>query len=204
RRRPPVRDPGGVRHRCGPAGVGDGRHVRHRGSGSAEDLGRRAGRVRPAAGGHHPPAGPAPADLSPHRGLRPLRAQRQGVHLGAHDEAGRGEAGPRPLTLVARVLPDIATLEKAFDYFVPDALADDVRIGTILRIPLHGRRVGGWVVGLPHDGVVDRELKPIAKVTGWGPPADVVDLAGWAAWRWAGRVTAFLRSASPPGAVRGL
>jgi primosomal protein N' (replication factor Y) len=53
----------------------------------------------------------------------------------------------------------------------------------------------------PPPGVA---LKPIAKVTGWGPPPELVDLARWAAWRWAGRTTALLGTASPPGAVRGL
>src|SRR5205807_1008893 len=33
---------------------------------------------------------------------------------------------------------------------------------------------------------------------------DVVELAGWAAWRWAGRTGAFLATASPPRAVGGL
>src|SRR5688500_5641215 len=74
----------------------------------------------------------------------------------------------------------------------------------MVRVELHGRRVGGWVVEddvRPPAGVV---LKPIAKVTGWGPPADLVELAGWASWRWAGRRAAFLGTASPPTAVRGL
>lgn len=47
-------------------------------------------------------------------------------------------------------------------------------------------------------------LKPIAKVTGWGPEPELVELSAWAAWRWAGPRTALLRAASPDGAVRGL
>ena len=55
--------------------------------------------------------------------------------------------------------------------------AATVEVGTIVRVDLHGRRVGGWVVELtdePTDGVdVDRlkpiVLKPIVKVTGAGP-----------------------------------
>ncbi len=35
-----------------------------------------------------------------------------------------------------------------------------------------------------------------------GPPADVVDLCRWAAWRWAGPLATFLRAASPPNVVR--
>jgi primosomal protein N' (replication factor Y) len=79
-----------------------------------------------------------------------------------------------------------------------------VRVGTLVRVPLHGRRVGGWVAALgvePPEGVT---LRPIAKITGWGPAPDLFGLADWAAWRWAGRSPHFLRTASPPGAVQGL
>lgn len=41
------------------------------------------------------------------------------------------------------------------------------------------------------------ELKPLAKLVGCGPTAELVDLARWAAWRWAGRTVQFLRTASP-------
>ena len=105
---------------------------------------------------------------------------------------------------VVRVVPDVPALEREFDYTVPAALDADVRVGTLVRVPLHGRRVGGWVVAdrvTPPAGV---RLQPLAKVTGWGPPADVVELARWAAWWWAGPVRRLLRAASPPGAVRGL
>ena len=103
-----------------------------------------------------------------------------------------------------RVLPDVAALEKEFDYSVPERFDGDVRVGTLVRVVLQGRRVGGWVVA---DGVTPPagvRLQPLAKVTGWGPPADVVELARWAAWRWGGPLRPVLRAASPPGAVRGL
>jgi primosomal protein N' (replication factor Y) (superfamily II helicase) len=60
------------------------------------------------------------------------------------------------------------------------------------------------VVALTDEPLTDRPLRPLAKVTGLGPPADLVELAGWAAWRWAGRRSAFLKTASPPRAVAGL
>ncbi|MGH9164420.1 MAG: hypothetical protein ACRDZW_02760, partial [Acidimicrobiales bacterium] len=85
---------------------------------------------------------------------------------------------------------------------VPEHLDGRVRIGTIVRIPLQGRRVRGWVVAEaeepPPAGV---RLRAITAVSGWGPPPDLVELATWAAWRWAGRPSAFLRVASPPGVV---
>ena len=107
-------------------------------------------------------------------------------------------------TRICRVQPDVPAVTRAFDYRVPEALADAVTVGTIVRVPLHGRRVRGWVVA---DDVVaearaDR-LVPVHKVASAGPPPALVDLARWAAHRWAGPVTAFLRAASPPNAVSG-
>jgi primosomal protein N' (replication factor Y) len=61
------------------------------------------------------------------------------------------------------------------------------------------------VVELLSDSAVDEgRLLPIAKVTGWGPPPDLIDLSEWAAWRWAGPQAVFLRTASPPRAVPSL
>ena len=74
----------------------------------------------------------------------------------------------------------------------------------MVRISLAGRRVGGWVVREGRAAADGVTIAPLAKVTGWGPPPDVVDLASWAAWRWAGRRSALLTAASPAGAVRGL
>jgi primosomal protein N' (replication factor Y) (superfamily II helicase) len=104
---------------------------------------------------------------------------------------------------VARVLPDLP-FDKVFDYLIPLHLAPEVRVGTMVRVALHGRRVGGWVVGLADQPATDRPLQPLTRVTGWGPPADVVALAKWAAWRWAGRPAQFLGTASPPRSVRAL
>jgi primosomal protein N' (replication factor Y) (superfamily II helicase) len=104
---------------------------------------------------------------------------------------------------VVRVLPE-GTIDKTFDYLVPDELGDQVRVGTLVRVELNRRRVRAWVVDdgvAPPPGVA---LRPIAKVTGWGPPPELVTLAAWAAWRWAGRRSWFLGTASPSGAVRQL
>lgn len=102
-------------------------------------------------------------------------------------------------------MPDVAALSsRPFDYLVPDSMRADVRVGSVVRIPLQGRRVRGWVVGLSDRAGTERRLLPIAKVSSVGPSADVIALAEWAAWRWSGPVTRFLNTASPPVAVRGL
>lgn len=103
-----------------------------------------------------------------------------------------------------RVLPDEPGLDKEFDYVVPPKLDPDVRVGTMVRAPLHGRRVGGWVLDADVEPPAGVALRALTKVTGWGPAPDVLDLAGWAAWRWAGRRASLLRTASPERAVIGL
>ena len=105
---------------------------------------------------------------------------------------------------VVRVLPDVPAIDKTFDYLVPDAIRDQVRVGDVVRVVLHGRRVGGWVVEVdvePPEGV---ELRPLAKRSGLGPSAELLELSEWAAWRWAGRRASLLRTASPPRVVGGL
>jgi primosomal protein N' (replication factor Y) len=106
--------------------------------------------------------------------------------------------------LVARVLPDVSGLDKAFDYLVPDALRAPTRVGDIVRVELHGRRVRGWVISLgppAADTPVDR-LLPLTARVGVGPSADLVELAQWVAWRWASdHVQRVLTTASPPRVV---
>ena len=102
---------------------------------------------------------------------------------------------------VVRVLPDVPAIDRHFDYLVPDDVGDQVRVGTMVRVPLHGRRVVGWVLATDVEPPPGITLAPISKVGGEGPPADVIELCRWAAWRWAGRLPALLRPASPPRAV---
>ncbi len=108
--------------------------------------------------------------------------------------------------MIARVLPDVSGLDRAFDYLVPEPFEAAIEVGTRVRVDLHGRKVGGWILALGDDTAavdVDR-LKPILKVTGAGPSAEIIDLAGWASVRWAaGRIRPFLVTASPERAVTG-
>lgn len=102
------------------------------------------------------------------------------------------------------MLPDVTGLDKSFDYAIPDDLADDISVGTIVRVDLHGRRIGGWVIDIVGESMV-ANLKPIAKVTGHGPSAELIELAQWATVRWAARrIRPFLVAGSPKRAVRAL
>jgi len=134
------------------------------------------------------------------RERQPSRAEASGPEGG---DGGATDPQARP-SRVVRVRPDIAGVDKLFDYAVPPGMDDEVRVGTLVRVELAHRRVGGWVVAdgvEPPPGVA---LQPLAKVTGWGPPPELVELADWAAWRWAGRAVSMLRTASPEHAVRGI
>lgn len=102
------------------------------------------------------------------------------------------------------MLPDVAAIDKTFDYLVPDELRDRLRVGDLVRVDLHGRRVGGWVVALGVEPPAEVELRPLAKRRGRGPSPEVIDLAHWAAWRWVGRSASFLNTASPDRVVETL
>ena len=102
---------------------------------------------------------------------------------------------------VARVMPDVA-VDKEFDYLVPESLAETATVGSIVRVDLHGRRVRAWITGLSSETPPGVVLKPIAKVSGHGPSSEVIALARWGAWRYAGRTQSMLGTASPETAVR--
>jgi primosomal protein N' (replication factor Y) len=101
---------------------------------------------------------------------------------------------------VWRVLPDVRAIDRVFDY--QPVGHDPVPVGTIVRVPLHGRRVRGWLVAVGDDtNAPDRQLLAVHAIVSAGPPPDVVELCRWAAWRWAGPWATFLRAASPPNVV---
>ena len=95
-------------------------------------------------------------------------------------------------------MPDVpAASRRRFDYSVPERWRAEIRPGTRIRVPFHGRRVGAWVVEIgvtPPRGV---EVRDLTGVSGWGPPPEVIELAEWGAWRWAMPVATLLRTASP-------
>lgn len=88
---------------------------------------------------------------------------------------------------------------------MPEALTKDLVIGSRVRVPLHHRKVAGWVVGFA-DGVTTTghvsdvdpaRLLPILAVIGQGPSSEIVELGMWATQRWAGRIRAFCVAGSP-------
>jgi primosomal protein N' (replication factor Y) (superfamily II helicase) len=71
---------------------------------------------------------------------------------------------------VVRVLPDVPAIDKTFDYLVPDAIRDQVRVGDVVRVLLHGRRVGGWIVEIDVEPPPGVDLRPWRSAAGSGPP----------------------------------
>jgi len=102
---------------------------------------------------------------------------------------------------VCRVAPDVTAVERVFDYLAPEALAPLVRVGAIVRVPLHGRRVRGWVVDDDVTPDTGERLLELLAVASDGPSPAVVALTDWIAWRWSGPRVAVLRSASAPNRV---
>ena len=95
------------------------------------------------------------------------------------------------------MLPD-GPIDKTFDYLVPARQAALAVVGAQVRVPLHGRRVSGWIVAVDVSPPAGVALAEVLAVRGIGPPAQVVELAMWAAHRWAGRAASILTAASPP------
>ncbi|HXY93177.1 MAG TPA: hypothetical protein VEP49_11920 [Acidimicrobiia bacterium] len=110
---------------------------------------------------------------------------------------------PTASVRVCRVQPDVPAVHRAFDYSLPEAIAGDLRAGTIVRVPLHGRRVRGFVLDadVADPDVAGARLRDVLAVVSAGPSPDVVELCRWAAWRWAGPLVALLRAASAPNVV---
>ena len=136
-----------------------------------------------------------PTGASNWSGWRPRRIHYQ------FEPARRGDRRPATVVRVARR----AGLDKIFDYLVPEALGDQVRVGTVVRVALAGRRVGGWVVAddvEPPDG---RRAAAARQGHGLGPARR--SCSSWPTGRRgdgrAGRRRSCARR-SPPHAVRAL
>lgn len=99
--------------------------------------------------------------------------------------------------LVVGVLPDVPAIDRLLDYLVPARWVGQVGVGTVVRIPLQGRRVRGWVMVTARTAPAGVVLREITKVVGPGPDPSLIELAAWAAQRWAGRRLHFLRAATP-------
>ena len=90
------------------------------------------------------------------------------------------------------------SVDEGFWYSIPPHLSKDVRIGSILRVPLGGRRVRGYVIDLDQER--DGKLKDILGVSGDEPvfDADLLQALRWAANHYVGPMSVLLDKAAPP------
>ena len=112
------------------------------------------------------------------------------------------------LTRIARVVPDIPSfdLDDGFAYTVPEEAAH-VTIGSIVRVPLGGRRVRGWVVSFEEERPARvGKLRAIVTRSGDAPIFDETLLAilRWSAIHYVAPLAGMLPRAGPPNLPRGL
>ncbi|MGH9170356.1 MAG: hypothetical protein ACRD0Z_05740 [Acidimicrobiales bacterium] len=116
--------------------------------------------------------------------------------------AGVAPGGPEAgAARTVEVLPDSSGIDRSFHYTVPASLGP-VPVGSIVRVPLHGRRLRGWVVAAGTAAPEGVRPVPILALVSAGPAPPIVELCQWAAWRFAGRLRPLLAAASPPVLVR--
>ncbi len=92
-----------------------------------------------------------------------------------------------------RVITEVGAVDRPFDYALSDALAH-CGVGDRVRVNFHNRSVRGWVL---EDVAPRDELKIVTKWLGYGPPASLLALLGWASERWYSPLSRFLISSSP-------
>lgn len=126
--------------------------------------------------------------------------------MGSGDRDAGGHKGDRLLTTIAQVVPDLPTfsVDDGFAYRVPADL-DGVSVGSIVRVPLGGRRVRGYVVDLRTGAAPQgKKLKDVLAVSGEFPVFDaaLLETLRWAAMHYVAPQAALLGRAAPPNLPR--
>lgn len=124
--------------------------------------------------------------------------------MGAAGPGRRDQERSWSVTPAARVVPDVASfsVDEGFWYSIPEHLATDLQIGSIVRVPLSGRRVRGWVVEIVDDR--EGELKDIAAISGSASVFDGKLFEGltWVARHYVAPISTLLTRATPPNLPR--
>jgi primosomal protein N' (replication factor Y) len=102
------------------------------------------------------------------------------------------------VTRCVRVVTENAAVDRAFDYEVDDAQSH-VHVGDRVRVDFNNRSLRGWVTA---EVEPTREMKPVKKWLGLGPPPEMMPLLEWASQRWCAPLSRFLLAASPGVVVR--
>lgn len=108
------------------------------------------------------------------------------------------------MATIVQVLPERGGPDKVFDYLVPIEISSDIPIGTMVRVPLGKRKINGWVLSKGTKTDYSSKLRSIDSIRGVGPCLEIIELAKWAGWRWAGNRSRFLSLASPAKLIKHL
>src|SRR5271170_2206121 len=98
---------------------------------------------------------------------------------------------------IARVVPEVS-LDRAFDYAIPEELDAQVTLGAKVRVPFKSRDLVGYVVEFPKEPFTGK-LKPIREILGPRSflPAALIELAQWMARYYCAPLTVALLSVLP-------
>ena len=98
---------------------------------------------------------------------------------------------------IARVVPEVS-LDRAFDYEIPEELDGQVALGAKVRVPFKSRDLVGYVVEFPKEPFAGK-LKPIREVLSKHAflPAILIELAQWMAQYYCAPLTVALLSVLP-------
>ena len=112
---------------------------------------------------------------------------------------------PRPMS-IARVEPltTARALRGPFDYLIPERLAGEIGVGTVLEVPFGRRRITGVVVELAATSEVPPEklAEPI-RMLGTGTTEDLIGLGRWIASEYCSTPARGLGLVLPPGTGTG-
>lgn len=93
-------------------------------------------------------------------------------------------------------------MDRGFWYRIPEHLIPEATVGRIVRVPLSGRRVRGWIVEIGGDD--ETKLKDIAALSGdlpvFGP--ELLQTLVWASQHYVAPLSVLLGKATPPNLPR--
>lgn len=92
----------------------------------------------------------------------------------------------------------VLALDRPFDYRVPERMRGRVRVGSVVRVRLHGRRMRAYVTSMPTEPAVP-EPTTLSALVSDEPLFDpeTVDLARWASRRYLASLGSVLHLATP-------
>ncbi|MGH8958250.1 MAG: hypothetical protein ACRDVK_06210, partial [Acidimicrobiia bacterium] len=137
------------------------------------------------------------------RGVGSDRGRQRPLTAGEPRRAPLPISPPAASAVAARVIPAVASfaVDQGFWYSVPPERAQEIGVGSLVRIPLGGRRTRGYVVEL-----AGKPPRPLEKLRSVGPlvmklpvfDEDLLTALAWAANRYVAPLAVLLERSVPP------